>query len=149
MEEIKKNSLDMLKEMSDVDLKIDKSSLDSESIRTPKVHNKWLRMLFDRKEKMKMYELKRKILLRDKWLYYNGKATDEVYKEKGVFQHKILKADLSLFLDADEDIQKLDTLIERTKSEFEFIQKTLDECNRRSFNISNALKFLKFTNGEL
>lgn len=146
---MKKNSLDMLKEMADTDLALDKSQLDYESLRTPKLHNKWLRMLFDRKERLKMLEFKRKILARDKWLYYNGKASDEVYKEKGLFQHKVLKNDLNMFIEADEEVHEMEARIERVKCELEYVQKTLDELNRRSFHISNCLKALKFLNGEL
>lgn len=141
------NSLDMLREMADVDLKIDKSKLDSESMRTPILHNKWLRMLFDRKERMKTMEFKKKILIKDKWLYYNGKASDEVYKEKGIFQFKVLKGDLNMFIDADEEFHLMEARIERCKSELDFIQKTLEEINRRSFHISNALKAQMFMNG--
>lgn len=141
------NSLDMLKQMADVDLKIDKSLLDQESLRTPNLHNKWLRMLYDRKEKLKMFDCKKKILTRDKWLYYNGKASDDVYKEKGVFNYKVMKSDLQMFIDADEDFHKLEAQELRVKNEVEFIQNTLAEINRRSFNIANAIKFMMFTNG--
>lgn len=143
------NSLDMLQKMAAEDLSINKSSLDSESLRTPAIHNKWIRMLYDRKERLKTLEWKRKILVRDKWLYYTGKASDDVYKEKGTFQLRIIKSDLTMFIEADEEIHQLEARIERTKSELDYIQRTIDECNRRSFHISNALKALKFMSGEL
>lgn len=143
-----KNSLDMLKEMADEDLNIDRSQLDYESLRTPKLHNKWLRMLFDRKERIKNLEFKKKILTRDTWLYYNGKASEEVYKKRGPFHLKVMKTDLNMFIEADEEANKMDANIERAKGELEFVQKTLDEINRRSFHISNALKALRFLNGE-
>jgi hypothetical protein len=141
------NSLDMLKTMADKDLHIDKSSLDTESLRTPKLHNKWIRMLYDRKERLQVLEWKRKILVKDKWLYYNGKASDEVYKEKGPFQMKVLKGDLNMFIEADTDFHKLEAQMFRVKNELDFIQKTIEELNRRSFHISNSLKALSFMNG--
>lgn len=146
-DKIPRNSLDMLRDMADVDLVIDKTKLDSESMRTPLLHNKWLRMLFERKERMKTLEFKKKILIKDKWLYYNGKASDEVYKKKGAFQHKVLKGDLGMFIDADNEFHMMESRIERCKSELEFVQKTLEEINRRSFHITNALKAMAFMNG--
>lgn len=143
-----KNSLDLLKEMADEDLAIDRSKLDSESLETPKLHNKWIRMLYDRKERLKMLEWRKKILIKDKWLYYNGKASDDVYKKKGAFHMKVLKNDLNMFIDADEDFHKLEARIGRAENELDFIKRTIDEINRRNWAISNALKALKFMNGE-
>lgn len=148
-EDIKKSSLDFLKELADKDLTIDKSALERESLRTPSLHNKWLRMLYDRKERLHVLEWKKKIIARDKWLYYTGKANAEVYKEKGAFHFKILKGDLNLFIEADEEIYKIDSMIARVKNELDYIQRTIEEINRRSFHITNAIKALKFMNGEL
>lgn len=144
---ISRNSLDMLRDMADVDLFIDKTKLDYEAMRTPILHNKWLRKLFDRKERLKTLEFKKKILIKDKWLYYNGKASDDVYKEKGAFQFKVLKGDLNMFIEADAEFHMMESRIERCKSELEFVQKTLEEINRRSFHITNALKAQAFMQG--
>jgi hypothetical protein len=94
-----------------------------------------------------VFELKRKILVRDKWLYYTGKASDEVYKEKGHFHLKVMKSEIDMFMQADEDFFVIDKNIAMAKLELEFIQKVCEECNRRSFHISNSLKALAFVNG--
>lgn len=139
--------LDVLKAMADVDLVIDKSKLESESIRTPKLHNKWLRLLFEKKEQLNSLEFEKKRVQRDQWLYFNGKADPEIYKERGAFGHKVLKNDLSMFIEADDVTQKIDFRILRKKAELEFVQKVLEEINRRSFHISNTLKALNFIHG--
>lgn len=144
----KQSTIEILKKMADQDLEINKANLDNESLRTPKLHNKWLKMLFDRKGVHIKLERSKKIMTRDKWLYYNGKADEEVYKEKGPFQLNVLKSDLSMFMDADEEFQNLEEKIARVKSELDFIERTLSEINRRSFHISNAIKALRFMNGE-
>ena len=139
--------LDKLRELADKDLTIDKSQLDVESIRTPKLHNKWLRLLYEKKEELLALEQKKTVVEKDTWLYYNGKADDDVYKKKGVFGLKVMKGDLSRFIESDTEIHKIQFLIERKKSEMEFIQKTIEEINRRTFHVNNTIKFLQFING--
>lgn len=141
--------LQRLHEEAEIDLNIDKADLVSESVRTPKIHNKWLRKLYEVKDRIVVLEFEKKKLHKKNWLYYTGKAPEEVYKEKGEFGHRVLKNDLSIFLESDEEMNKLDFKIHVANSEIDCIKKTLDECNRRSFHINNALKALKFLNGEL
>ena len=141
------NPLDVLRKMADEDLAINKSALDYESARTPQLHNKWLRMLYERKERLKSLEIQKKEIIKDRWLYYSGKASADVYKEEGPFQLKVLKGDQNLFIETDDKYKRIEIRIERAKSELEFVQKVLEEINRRSFVISNILKALAFMNG--
>jgi hypothetical protein len=41
-----------------------------------------------------------------RWMYYMGKASDEEY-EKEPFDHKVLKSDVNLFLEADKSLNDL------------------------------------------
>lgn len=141
-------SIEALHKEAETDLEIDRSALDSESLRTPKIHNKWLKKLYARKDRLFALELKKKTLQKDKWLYYNGKADKDVYLKDGAFNLKIMKQDVPLFVDADEEYQKLEMRIHLIKQEIDFIQKTIEECNRRSFHITNALKALSFIHGQ-
>ncbi len=129
------------------DLEIDRSRLDVEALRTPKIHNRWLKKLYQRKDKIFALELKKKILMKEKWLYYTGKASDETYVKNGAFHLKLMKQEVPMFVEADEQIQEIDVKIHVVKQEVEFIQKTIEEINRRSFHITNALKALAFLNG--
>jgi len=129
------------------DMVLDKSALDQESVNIPKLHNKWLKFLFERKDVLFAAELKKKNVYKRLWLYYNGKAPDSEYKEKGSFDIRVLKADVNFFIDSDEEMQAIDAKIFSIKQEIEFITKTLEEIQRRSFNVSNALRALAFLNG--
>lgn len=130
------------------DLEIDRSRLDVEALRTPKIHNRWLKKLYQRKDKIFALELKKKILMKEKWLYYTGKASDETYVKDGSFYLKLMKQEVPMFVEADEQIQEIDVKIHVVKQEVEFIQKTIEEINRRQWTIGNAIKALKFMNGE-
>lgn len=140
-------SLHELTSEAEKDLEIDRSQLDVEALRTPKIHNRWLKKLYQRKDKIFALELKKKILMKEKWLYYTGKASDETYVKDGAFHLKLMKQEVPMFVEADEQIQEIDVKIHVVKQEIEFIQKTIEEINRRSFHITNALKALAFLNG--
>ncbi len=140
-------SLYELTSEAEKDLEIDRSQLDVEALRTPKIHNRWLKKLYQRKDKIFALELKKKILMKEKWLYYTGKASDETYVKDGAFHLKLMKQEVPMFVEADKQIQEIDVKIHVVKQEIEFIQKTIEEINRRSFHITNALKALAFLNG--
>lgn len=141
-------SLYELTSEAEKDLEIDRSQLDVEALRTPKIHNRWLKKLYQRKDKIFALELKKKILMKEKWLYYTGKASNETYVKDGSFHLKLMKQEVPMFVEADEQIQEIDVKIHVVKQEVEFITKTIEEVNRRQWTIGNAIKALKFMNGE-
>ena len=62
--------LNELYDMVNKDLEIDKTELDTESLRTPQIHNKYL--ILHSKEKLKLEHVlsEKKVKRRNKWLYY-------------------------------------------------------------------------------
>ena len=58
---------------------------------------------------IKKLEAEYKSLYKDKWEYYQGNLPDEDLKERGwdPFQLKVLKSDLSTYIDSDKDIHKI------------------------------------------
>ena len=59
------------------DSQIDNMKLDESSRLTPMLHSKYLSLLSTTKLQLKKSEHQQKILLRDKWLWYNGKMSKE------------------------------------------------------------------------
>ena len=98
--------LSELQDQVDRDLKIDDTELDMESIRTPQLHNKYLKLYTKYSLQLKKAQDDYKILYRSKWEYYTGKADPDVYQEHP-FDLKVLKADVGIYLDSDKDIQEL------------------------------------------
>ena len=97
---------DELQQMVDADLKIDDTELDLESIKTPQIHNKYLKFYTQFCLQLKKVRDERKSLYRDKWEYYTGKSPPEVYQEKP-FDLKILRTDVPIYLDADPELQEI------------------------------------------
>ena len=93
------------------DCNIDEHNLDKSSVDIAKLHAKYLQLLSVYKLQKKRAEMNQKILLKDKWLYYNGKMTENQIIEKNwefdpFDGMKIMKGDMNYYYDSDPDIQK-------------------------------------------
>ena len=131
----------------DKDLKIDDTELDLESSRTPQLHNKYLKFYTKYSLQLKKLHDDRKILYRDKWEYYGGKAQPEAYAEKP-FDLKVLKADLSIYIEADDEMQDLGKKIEFVKVIVNYLERVLKEINNRNWHIRNTIAWKQFLHGE-
>ena len=100
-------------ELWEEDSKISGTSLDEDSRKTPQLHAKYLGYLADAKMQKTRAEMQQKSLLKDKWLWYNGKMDEETMKSKNWSPDpfnglKVLKGDLEkYYYDADKEIQDL------------------------------------------
>ena len=131
-----------------IDSKIDPELLDEESIKIPQLHSKYLKYLSDVKLLKIKKEMEYRVLLRENFEYYTGKASEEVYKEKP-FDLKILKQDLSLYMDSDTDIQALLARINYYEEIMFFLDKVLHCLNNRGFQIKNSIDWQKFMQGSI
>lgn len=129
------------------DLKIDDTELDLESIRTPQIHNKYLKYFTQQSLQYKKLQDDYKVMYRMKWEYYTGKANPEVYKEQP-FDLKVLKADVGIYLDSDGELQQLSQRMAYTKQIIEYLERILKEINNRNWNIRNTIEWKKFLHGE-
>jgi lipopolysaccharide export LptBFGC system permease protein LptF len=129
------------------DLKIDDTELDLESIRTPQLHNKYLKLYTTHSLQLKRLQDEYKVLYRVKWEYYTGKASPETYKEKP-FDIKVLKADIGIYIDSDTDLQQLSQKVAYTKQITDYLERILREINNRNWNIRNTIEWKKFLHGE-
>lgn len=141
-------TLEELQEQVDKDLKINDSELDLESLKTPQLHNKYLKHYNNFKLLMTRAESDYKILKRVKWEYYTGKASPKVYQEKP-FNLKIMKSDLDKYLDSDEDLIKSKQKIEYLETVVNYLDRTLKIIGGRDWQIRNSIEWRKFTSGAI
>ena len=139
--------LEALQNQVDVDLKIDDTELDLESIRTPQLHNKYLKLFTKYSLQLKKVKDDYDGLYKFKWEYYTGKATLSVYKAEP-FDLKVLKSDVHIYLNADEELQKLGQRQEYLNVVVVYIERVLREINNRNWNIRNTIEWKKFLHGE-
>ena len=139
--------LETLQNQADVDLKIDDTELDLESIRTPQLHNKYLKLFTKYSLQLKKVKDDYDGLYKFKWEYYTGKSTMEVYQAEP-FDLKVLKSDVHIYLNADEELQKLGQRQEYLNVVVVYIERVLREINNRNWNIRNTIEWKKFLHGE-
>ena len=139
--------LETLQNQADVDLKIDDTELDLESIRTPQLHNKYLKLFTKYSLQLKKVKDDYDGLYKFKWEYYTGKATLSVYKAEP-FDLKVLKSDVHIYLNADAELQKLGQRQEYLNVVVVYIERVLREINNRNWNIRNTIEWKKFLHGE-
>jgi len=140
--------LEQLQIEADKDLKINDIELDLESLKTPQLHNKYLKHYTKFKLLLTRTEDELRIIKRDKWEYYTGKADPQVYQLKP-FNFKILKTDIDKYLEADEDIQKLTQKVAYLNTVVDFLDRTLRIIVNRTYVIKNAIEWKKFTSGAI
>ena len=141
-------TLEELQQLVDKDLKLDDTELDSESARIPLLHNKYLQHFNKFSLLLKKAQQELNVLEREKWEYYTGKADESVYREKP-FDLKVLKSDVHIYIDSDEDIQRADQKVAYLNTVAKYLEQILRGLNNRTFLIKNMIEWKKFTSGAI
>ena len=134
------------------DSNIDNNQLDETSRQTPKLHSKYLQLWSTAKLELRRTEFEQKKLLKDKWLYYNGKMDQETLNEKGWNPDpfdglKVLKGEMDYYYDSDPEIQKSEEKIQYWKTVIETLTEIIDNLKWRHQTISNIIKWKQFESG--
>ena len=139
-------TLDELKLQVKKDLEVDDETLDKESYKNQELYAKYL----DHKTNFELLLYKAKgdykILFRDKWEYYGGKADAKIYVTKP-FDLKVLKTDLSIYIESDEEIIKLEHKIAYLETTIKYIDGVLRSIQSRGLDIKNAISWKQFEAG--
>ena len=132
------------------DMPIDDTELDIESMAIPQLHSKYLNIYMDEKLLLQKINSDYYRLKKMKWEYYTGKLDQDQLDEYGwePFQLKILKQDIDLYMDSDEDLQKLINKQTYQKEKINYLDAILKSVNNRQWNIKGAIEWRKFINGQ-
>lgn len=125
---------------------IDKVNLDYSSLLISELHSKWNRHLVTETLLLKKLINEKNKVLKDRTEYYLGRKPDEYYVEEPL-QLKIIQKDLPLYLDADDNLIEISNKVETQLIKVNVIENFIKELNQRSFNIKNAIDYMKFKNG--
>jgi len=141
--------IETLRSMVKADIRIDETDLNSESLKTPQLHNKYLVMHENSKLELEKLSFQEKVMKRDKWLYYSGKMGDDDLKRNNwdPFEHVILKTDIPMFLDSDIEMQQIRAKISLQTSVVSYLEQVIKIITGRQWNIKSAIEWIKFTQG--
>ena len=140
--------LEQIQELAEKDLKINDTELDLESLKTPQLHNKYMKHLTKFKLLLTRAEDDLRTIRLFKWEYYTGKSDPQVYQQKP-FNLKILKQDVDKYIEADEEIQKAAQKVKYLETVVDFLDRTIRQVSNRTFTIKNAIDWRKFTSGAI
>ena len=141
-------TLEELQIQADKDLKINDTELDLESLKTPQLHNQFMKHLTKYKLMLSRAETEYNVMKKEKWEYYTGKADAAVYALKP-FDLKILRTDVDKYLDSDIDLQKQKQKVDYLSTTVDFLDRTIRQISNRTFTIKNAIDWRKFTSGAI
>ena len=132
---------------------IDNARLDETSRHTPSLHSKYLQYWSTAKLELKRAEFEQKKILKEKWLYYNGKMDQKTLESKGWDPDpfdglKILKNDMEVFYNSDQDLTKLKAQIDYLQETVEYVKRCMDNITWRHQTIKNTIEWRKFMAGQ-
>ena len=140
-------TLEELKQESYKDLPVKNvENIDQESFYNQEIKSKWL----DYKTRYELLLVRNKgdyqKLYRAKWEYYGGKSDAKVYATKP-FDFKVLKTDLAMYINSDDDIIALGAKISYLEITIKFIDGVIKSIDNRGWDVSHAIGWKKFEAG--
>ena len=140
-------NLEQIQEMWEKDSKIDPDNLHDESLKIPQLHSKYYTLYNTitllRERAREQYN---KVRL-ERYNYYTGKATAEVYAEEP-FPYKVREKDaIQRHLEADDKMNKVDMKIKYYDIMLKFLEEVIRVVSNRTYQIKNAIEWNKFQAG--
>ena len=131
------------------DSRMDDTELGAESLKIPLLHHKYYKLYIQEALQLKAFEQDYKSLYRLKYEYYMGVLDQETLAEKGWDPNplRILKQDLSIYIDSDEDLQRIQAKIDIQKQKASFLESAIKAITNRGFLIKNAIDWERFKVG--
>jgi hypothetical protein len=139
--------LDTIQSMWESDSKIDSDNLHTESLNIPVLHAKYFELYNTIFLLRKRAEQQKRNIRHDRYEYYSGKADPEVYIENP-FPKKIRDKDtMQKYLDADEKLSTVCLKIDYYDTMLVYLESILKVIQNRTFQIKNAIEFMRFNSG--
>ena len=139
--------LEKIQAMWEKDSHIDPDNLHDESLKIPQLHSKYYTLYNTitllREKAREQYS---KVRL-ERYNYYTGKATAEVYAEEP-FPYKVREKDaIQRHLEADDKMNKIDMKIKYYDTMLKFLEEIIRNISGRTYQIKNAIEWNKFQAG--
>lgn len=136
-------------ELWEQDSQIDKTELGDAALDIPKLHHKYFQILVKEKLALRKLESEMKQLKLDKYEFLTQGPNEET-KDKGWKlppKGMILKGDIPMYMEADQDIINLSLKIGLQQEKIELLDSIVKTIMNRNFIIRNAIDWQKFTMG--
>jgi len=129
------------------DSKMDPDNPHTESLNIPILHAKYYDLYNNIQLLRKKADQQRKNIRHERYEYFSGKADPEVYIDNP-FPKKIRDKDtLQKYLDADEKLSGVSLKIEYYDVMLKYLEEILKQLAQRTYQIKNAIEFMRFSAG--
>lgn len=139
--------LEEIQKMWEKDAHIDMDNLHNESTKVPVLHAKYYEIYNNVILLKKKAEQQQKNIRHQRYEYFTGKADPDVYIEDPFFKKIRDKDTLQKYLDADEQLSQVNLKVEYYETVLNYLESILKNIHNRTYQIKNAIDFLKFQAG--
>jgi hypothetical protein len=131
------------------DSQIDRTELGDEALKIPKLHHKYFQIYVHEKMILRKFESEMKQLKLDKYEFFSQGPNEETQKKGWKLPAKgiILKSDIPMYMDADEEIIQLSLKIGLQQEKIELLDSIIRSLSNRGYNIKAAIDWQRFTMG--
>ena len=136
--------------MWETDCKYDDLNLDQDSLNISSLHAKYNRLLSETRSQLRACFIQRKSrsnLLRDYYLGNLNNPDDLERIGRPPFLQKVLKNEVQGYIDADDELLKLETRTAMLEEKVDVIVEIMKCIHKRGYDIKSAIEWRKFTNG--
>ena len=131
------------------DSQVDRTEPGREIVQIPVLHNKYNKYLTLHRLAAKKAEISLGRARKLKWLYYTGKLTREELDKYGWEPFSfVLKSDLALFFEGDEDLIELNSKKTYHDECANFCVNVMKELNNRTWQLKEFMGWEKFNHGQ-
>ena len=131
------------------DCKLDDTELDTEALRIPNLHAKYLKMLAENRVKLRALRIKQKQLSQTLYDYYKGDLNnpeDLAAIKREPWPKTVLKQDMPMYIESDEEMVKMNSKVAMQEEIVGVCEEILKSINNRGFQIKNAIDWRRLTN---
>lgn len=142
-------SIDEILELWDKHSRVDRTEIGDEALIVPKLHHLFYEILVKEKLILRKLESEFKQLKLDKYEFFT-QGPNEDTKDKGWKlppKGMILKSDIPMYMDADQDIVNMSLKIGYQQEKIELLDSIIKTIMNRGYLLKTALEWQKFTMG--
>lgn len=141
--------LEEILELWKEDSTVDKTEISDEAVKIAKLHHKYFQILVAERMILRNYEADMKRLKLEKYEFFTQGPNEETQAKGWKLPAKglILKADIPMYMDADNEIIKLSLRIGAQQEKIELLESIVKTVMNRGYNLKVMLEWQKFING--
>jgi len=132
------------------DTRIDDLNLDSESLKVPSLHSKYMGHLSESRMELRQLRIQRRLLVKDLFEYYHGDLNNPEDLERIArepYVKKLMKNDVMSYVEADREVMRMDAKMEMQSELVDTLLEIMKSINNRGYSLKNAIDWRRLTTG--